>query len=640
MLYGPVNQVSGGCEHKPMHRYGGGPLRVALLGCVAFAGATLAGCQSDTTERIEPGIAAYRDRMVAQQAEQPTPPAAPQPPVARPVAAQAALPEKAALLTQPAVASQPSLEQLLAEFPDPTEAPQVFEKRLADLREEYANRQDQRVVRNYERVVNQANEYLRMVPRAKQVRLSLAECVQRAIEHNYTVRIEAYGPAISETQIVEAEAAFDTQFFLDASYANLDRAVMLGSYPAQSDTRSLTGGFRKLLPTGMQASVGLGQRRYADELPKSSDRWNPNWTSTFVAELRQPLLKGFGLDVNRAQLNIRRTEYEISQDQFLQRVRDTLLAVETAYWQLAQSRRNAAIIAEIVAQNYATYQNMLERLGHDATQVEVENAKSQWQTQYVVFLETVKNVRDAEDRLRNLLNDPNLKLSDDIEIIPTEVPYVAPTIVDQFAEVRTALDRRVEIRSARQRIEAARINTVVAKNTILPQLDVAFQYEVDGLERSADTSFDSMTTNRNISFTVSAQFVYALGERAGRAAYQRARLVEAQAVVGLNQVCDSVVEEVNTAVRTLMVRYEQLPPQYEAVRSADRQLRALQARTQRIDPTYLQTELSGVQQLASARTRLLGVVTDYNLGLIELERAKGTLLDYNNVIVTDVRSGR
>ncbi len=639
MLYGPEQHVSGGIQHQTTHYHGAGTVRVALLGWLV-AGAALAGCRSDSTEPIEPRIAAYRDRMIAQQAEPSAPPAPARPPVARPVAAQAALPEKTALLTQPAVASQPALEQLLAEFPDPSEAPQVFEKRLADLREEYAGRPDQRVVRNYERVVAQANEYLKMLPRPKQVRLSLAECVQRALEHNYTVRIEAYGPAISETQIVEAEAAFDTQFFLDASYANLDRAVIPGAYPAQSDTRALTGGLRKLLPTGMQASVGLGQRRYADALPKSAERWNPNWTSTFLAELRQPLLRGFGLDVNRAPINIRRAEYDISQEQFLQRVRDTLLTVEAAYWQLAQARRNAAIIAEIVAQNFATYQNMLERLGHDATQVEVENAKSQWQTQYVVFLETVKNVRDAEDRLRNLINDPRLKLSDDVEIIPTEVPYVAPTVLDQFAEVRTALDRRAEIRAARRRIEAARISTAAAKNAVLPQLDVAFQYEVEGLERTADDSFDRLTTNRNISFTVSAQFVYALGERAGRAAYQRARLLEAQAVVALNQICDSVVEEVNTAVRTLMVRYEQLPPQYEAVRSADRQLRALQARTQRIDPTYLQTELSGVQQLANARTRLLGVVTDYNLALIELERAKGTLLDYNNVIVTDVRAGR
>ncbi len=639
MLDGPEQHVSGGIQHRTTHYHGAATVRAALVGWLV-AGAALAGCQSDSTEPIEPRIAAYRDRMISQQAEPSPPPAPARPPVARPVAAQAALPEKTALLTQPAVASQPALEQLLAEFPDPSEAPQVFEKRLADLREEYAGRPDQRVVRNYERVVAQANEYLKMLPRPKQIRLSLAECVQRALEHNYTVRIEAYGPAISETQIVEAEAAFDTQFFLDASYANLDRAVIPGAYPAQSDTRALTGGLRKLLPTGMQASVGLGQRRYADALPKSAERWNPNWTSTFVAELRQPLLRGFGLDVNRAQINIRRAEYDISQEQFLQRVRDTLLAVEAAYWQLAQARRNAAIIAEIVAQNFATYQNMLERLGHDATQVEVENAKSQWQTQYVVFLETIKNVRDAEDRLRNLINDPRLKLSDDVEIIPTEVPYVAPTIVDQFAEVRTALDRRAEIRAARRRIEAARIGTAAAKNAVLPQLDVAFQYEVEGLERTADDSFDRLTTNRNISFTVSAQFVYALGERAGRAAYQRARLLEAQAVVALNQICDSVVEEVNTAVRTLMVRYEQLPPQYEAVRSADRQLRALQARTQRIDPTYLQTELSGVQQLANARTRLLGVVTDYNLALIELERAKGTLLDYNNVIVTDVRADR
>ena len=65
--------------------------------------------------------------------------------------------------------------------------------------------------------------------------------------------------------------------------------------------------------------------------------------------------------------------------------------------------------------------------------------------------------------------------------------------------------------------------------------------------------------------------------------------------------------KVNAAVRVLLVRYSQIPPQYEAVQSSDRNLRALQARTPTIDPNFLETELSAVEQLANNRARLLGV---------------------------------
>lgn len=607
--------------------------------------ALLLGCQFESSD-VEKSISAYRDRMLVQHQETALPPTDETPvrrrggPLVQPVAAQSQLPARASLMTQPAATSQPSPADVLDEIPDPVDAPAVAARRLERIRQEEANRPDQRIVRATERVYQQANDYLAMLGRPQQMRLSLSECIQRAIENNYMIRIEAHNPAIAQTQVVEAEAAFDAAFFLDTSWAKRDQATASSFVPGTSDTRAISGGIRKLLPSGMQASVSTGLTRSKNNLPEQYQTLNPSYSTNFITELRQPLLRGFGLDVNRAQININRLSYEISQEAFVQQVRDTLLEVEQTYWQLAQARRRVVIFALSTAQYLVTYQNMVERLDHDATQVEVENSRSRWQSQYVSYLETLKLVRDAEDQLKNVLNDPALKLSDPVEIIPIETPYVAPTVVDHFAEVRTALDRRTEIIQARKRIDQSRISTAAAKNAILPQLDVSFQYEVQGLKDTADNSFDNLTTNRFISYSLGASFVYNFGERAARAAHRRARLQEQQAVVALNQVTDAIVQEVNLDIRTLMVRYDQLPPALESVKAAALNLRALQARTQRIDPSYLQTELSAVEQLASTRSTLLTVITDYNIGIVQLEKAKGTLLDYNNVAVSDVRSSK
>lgn len=608
---------------------------------IASLAVVLLSCQAEERGIDEP-IAAYRDRMLVEHQQEPATPQRPDRtrPLAQPVAAQSRLGQRAALMTQPATASQPAPSDILAQMPDPAEAGDLFQQRLDALRQEQAKRRDQRVVRNYERVVTTANEYLQRVALPRQVRLGLAECIQRALEHNYSIRYEAYNPAISQTQVIEAEAAFDVEFFLDTSWAKQDQATASAFQPSTGDTRSIQGGFRKLLPSGMQTSVSLGQSRSKNDLPPEFQTMNPVYNTSFIASLQQPLLRGFGLDVNRAMINIRKTEHRISYEQFIQKVRDTLVDVESAYWNLARARRTATIIAVSVAQNYHTYRSMVERLDHDATQVEVANSQSRWRSRYVEYLESVKLVRDAEDRLKNLLNDPELMLSDSTEIIPTETPFAAPMALDHFAEVRTALDQRSEIREVRQHIERGRINTAATKNAILPQLDLTFQYEVQGIGASADSSFDNLTTNRFISYSLGASFAYNFGERAARAAWRRARLQESQSVVLLNQVTDGIVEEVNNTIRTLLVRYEQIPPQLDSVRSAVRNLRALQARTQRIDPNYLQTELSAVEQLANTRRTLLGVLIDYNIALIQLEKAKGTLLDYNNVVVTDVQPGR
>ncbi len=607
------------------------------LAIIVVGGLLTGGCHAAIADRqIDTSISSYRDRMLVQHQEQAAEQATPR--GAQPVPWRPDLPAREALMTETGPDAIPTPQEILAQIPDPVEAAQIFEERLSQLRG--APQPDARVIGNYEKVKERALEYLQMVARPEQMRLSLAECVQRAIANNYSIRFEAYNPAISQTQLIEAQAAFDAEFFLDSSWSKLDQATTSAFVPSISDTRAIKGGFRKLLPTGMQVSTYISQQRTKNNMPPEYQLLNPSYSTSFVTAFTQPLLRGFGLDYNRRYILIAQAEHDIARERFIQKVRDTLLNVEQAYWALVEARRTAAILAESVAQNYVTYEGIWQRRLHDATRVELANSRARWRTREVEYQERIKNIRDAEDRLKSLLNDPDLLLSADLELIPTETPLVAALALDQLALVRTALDQRSEIREARRTIDRARIQTAAAKNETLPRLDLSFQYEVQGIGPSADSSFDNLTTNRFISYTVQAQFSYPIGNRARQAAHRRARLQESQSVVNLHAATDTIVNEVNTAVRALVVRHAQIPPQLDAVHAADSNMQAYQARTQKIDPLFLENELSAVERLAQARTTLLAVVTQYNTAIVGLEKAKGTLLDYNNVVVSDLQPER
>lgn len=529
-----------------------------------------------------------------------------------------------------------SAADVLSQMPDPRRAPAIFRQRLDALAA--IPGQEPRVVQTYESVIKYAIEYLQRVHLPTEREMTLSECIRRALQHNFDIRAQSYNPAISQTQLVEAEAAFDAEMFLDFTYVNQDRAVANEFDAGQSEQRITSVGVRQLLPTGMNVSTRVQHTRVFTDF--TFQTINPAYTTAFVTEIRQPLLRGFGLDVNRAQINIAAAQRDISTEQFIQQVRDILLNVETAYWNLVQARRTASILAESVAQNRATYESVLDRADFDATEVEIQNAKSGWDQRVVEFVEAVRSIRDAEDQIKVLLNDPELLLSRQVEIIPSDLPLVSPLQVDQLSDVRTALESRSEIRAARKSIDITRINVGVAKNQLLPQLDLSMTYTVEGVEDSADESLDRMTTNRFRSYTVGLNFSLPIGNRRARSANRRARLQESQAVAQLRSIMDQIVVEVNNAVRLLVVRWVQVPTQVDAVRAAERNLRALQARSQKIDPPYLQTELGAVEQLNNTRTRLLQIVTQYTTAVAQLERAKGTLLDYNNVTVEDVRSPR
>src|SRR5207244_3443338 len=131
-------------------------------------------------------------------------------------------------------------------------------------------------------------------------------------------RIDSFAPAISTAEVVQAEAAFDTAFFLQANRGKTDRPLIDPKLPTpQTDTKVVAGGIRQLLTSGMQVTLtesmtSVGNRGVA--------RVNPIWSNNFVAELRQPLLRNFGIDTNRSQINIRKTERKINEEVFRGRV--------------------------------------------------------------------------------------------------------------------------------------------------------------------------------------------------------------------------------------------------------------------------------------------------------------------------------
>lgn len=598
-----------------------------LLSLAVLSGLAV-GCH-DSLPKTYTQMDAYRARMLGTD---PMPDTLVAASTAEPGGAQQYREVRDALLAEPMPTKQPTIAEILAEVPDPSDAPEVLRRRLAILAEQAI---EQRVVDAYRKVVEKALAYLSEMDRPKDVKLALADAVRQALVHNYSIRSGAYDPAIEGTRLVEAEAAFDAEFFLDVTHSRDDAAFLIESGSEQVEGTRVNGGIRQLLPSGMRAQVGLATQRTFVDNPNLPRDTNPTHLTVFNTSVTQPLLRGFGLAVNRAQIEIARANRRIANWQFEAEVRDRLFDVEALYWQLVQNRRAAAVLAVAVSQNYATYIDLWERRNHDASPVEIANSRSRWQSRYVDYLEAMRVVKDAEDALKNAINDPDLTLAEEVEIIPTDAPMVSPVVLDQFAEVRTALDERSEVRQARESIESLKISTGVAKNQTLPQLDLTFNFESEGLDTSGDEAFDRLRNSEYISYSVSVNFSYPIGNRGREAAHRRARLQEQQAVIQLRQVIDGVVQEVNNAVRAIMVRFSQLAPSYEAVKSAERNLRSLQARASAISPNFLETELSAVESLTTSRTRLLNVLVEYNVSLVELERVKGTLLEYNSVTLID-----
>lgn len=476
------------------------------------------------------------------------------------------------------------------------------------------------------------------IHRPRQVRLSLRDCIARALQNNYGVRAAGYGPAIEATRIVEAEARFDATFFMQLNSNRQDRPSSSQLQGNWSDTRTYGGGVRKLLATGTQIQASYGASRSASDLVFQT--LNPAWFDQFTVEFNQPLLRGFGLDYNRAQIELYRLDRRISLEQFRRNLQETLYNVEQAYWQLHRARTDV-VTSSILLADFERIDRFLEaRKGFDTYPIQRGQVRSRLETRKTEFVALRAAVKTAEDAIKTLLNDPELTLAEDIEIIPTDYFDLEPVLLDRLGEVQAALDNRPELSEAQLTIEKARVAIGVAKNQALPKFDIIFRYIVDGLGDSWDSSFREMNENRFNEYYVGLEFEVPIGNRGPEAAVRRARLQESQAVASQAAQIEKIINEVHTAVRDVQTAYEQLNSSVLATQATQDEVQATRERQLARDPANLEVELNAIERLAGTRNNLTNVLVKYSVALSNLELKKGTLLRYNNIELRDPGEGR
>lgn len=517
-----------------------------------------------------------------------------------------------------------------------------FEKQIAHIPdpEEYRTDAQQKILKSHNAgnktrtiYLNRTIEFIDTIHRPNQITLSLEDVIHRTLANSYAIEVKRFNPAIDTTRVVEAESVFDAIFFTNITKNNVDRPSGSQLTATDLDFFTLSTGIRKLLPTGTQVSARYALNRTKTTL--SFQQINPEYTTNLIAEFRQPLMRGFGLDYNRSLIMITQNDRRVSNWAFQRDVRDTLRNVEEFYWRLMQARRDLVISARVLADFEQILEYLDARRDFDVIPVQLNATQANLEQSRTEFVRRVANVYDAEDRLIAAMNSEDINLADGIEIIPTDFPQLNRIVIDRIAEVQTAIENRREIKEQQLRIANAKLNVLRAKNDELPQLDVSFRTTSAGLAGNSDSAFDQATTTNFIEYFVGVDFEIPIGNRGPRAALMRSNLQHAQQIAAMKQTLEEVILDVNLAVRMLNTTFDQIGPSYESADAREREVESIVARAERKDLNTLNSELSARQSLANSRSAMLNTMVEYSIAIIDLERAKGTLLNYNNVITID-----
>ena len=484
------------------------------------------------------------------------------------------------------------------------------------------------------------------------VRMTLRDIIQRAVANNQEVRVAAYQPAIDETRVTEAQARFDPTFFTNLTYS--DQTVLSPSTentsvdPGSPVTfRGWSGdmGIRQDLQTGgrmeMKYSTAMTHRS-----PESTSgvfgaqtiQPNPFWTSELSLQLTQPLLRDFGYQLNQARISIARNNQAISLLDFRDSLEKTLRDIEDAYWQLVQAEGEVAIADQLLSDTLRTGEILLERIKQDVTRVQLSQTNSFVETRRALLIRARSRVRDFSDQLKQLMNDPELPVSSPVVVLPATVALEEQIRMNLEDLISTGLENRFELGQQLLRMDSANVATKVAKNNLLPQLNVVGSVGVEGLGPEWQDAADNQFTGDHVSWSAGLQFELPFGNRAARAIWKRTLLQRQQAIAQYQALIDKTTLEVKQSLRDVETSWEEIYATRKARFAAADALRAIEQREgggEALTYSFVDLKLTTQQRYAEAQSAEVQSISNYNRALARLEFAKGTLLRYNNIVMEE-----
>jgi outer membrane protein TolC len=489
-----------------------------------------------------------------------------------------------------------------------------------------------------------------------------------------------YDPAILETQIATALSNFDTAFTTSVLWGNntqpFNNGVQGGSlnltgtkFPIVSvnDSATFQMGLSKQTETG--ATLGVVHNINWSYQNSSFLVWPSAYTTNIQLTLTQPLLgsaplpgqpagRPVGLEANRAPIVISRLNADAAVWRFKAEVMASVRSVEQQYWNLAQSHVQlwASDRAVSLAQEILNRENAELVVGR-GTVADVAEAAQRLEQFNLDLVTRTSDVITTERQLRNILGLPP---ADNRRIIPVTPPTEARLEPDWEASLAQMLNFQPDIVQQQILVRVAELQLLIARNQLLPQLNFNALYQLNGLGQQLDSAEAVMTgaALKALNPVIAAQQLHAglqsqagqysnfttwqlgftfqapLGMRSPLANTRQAQYILLRARAYLQQV-------VHQTTHSLARFFLEIDANYKQFKTASR-LRG--AAAQRLDAQRAYYEegritidrfLDAVSQYATAVATEAQYKTTYNISIVALEEAKGTLLAYDNIAVAE-----
>jgi outer membrane protein len=401
---------------------------------------------------------------------------------------------------------------------------------------------------------------------------------------------------------------------------------------------------------GSGGQVSLAFNNSHQSINSVRNAYNPFTSSNLGLTVTQPLLRGFGLSLNRRFINIAKNEQRITSQLFRLQLNTTVYGVIRLYTDLVALNEDVKVKQESVALAEKLFSNTKAQVDEGTlAQIEMTRANALVFSSRQDLINARGLLEEQEAIVKNFLTkrgneDPEVQSAG---IIPTDLlnmpdkEEIRP-IQDLMAE---AMANRPDLLQANLQLENFQIGLKGAHNAVLPQVDLVGVAQNNGLSGTlnplapgADPTFvggyggilDQLFTRKYPTYAIGVQVTLPVHNRIAQADLARDELQLKQSQIRQRQLLNQArlqVEDAVIAMRRARASYE------TAVQARVLQQQSLEAEQAKFE-VGASTSFFVIQyenMLAQSKSTEVAAKSAYMKARAALQFATGAILEENQI---------
>jgi outer membrane protein TolC len=465
-------------------------------------------------------------------------------------------------------------------------------------------------------------------------RLSLEDCIQRALQKNLDLQIARYGPPMAVLDLKGSYGGYDPSFSISGDHAfsmsggGFNSSLGTITAATTSDQNAFNSSLGGLTPWGLNYTLSGNISESYGSGGSDSTPFDQSGGGASI-KMTQPLLKNFWIDSTRLNIRVAKNRVKYSELTLKQQIMQTVTTVENAYYDLIYNRENVVVQQKAVelAQQLVTENKKRVEVGAMAP-LEEQQAESQAASSLATLIAAKSTLAVQEHLLKQLVTDQYSK-SAHVTLEPAGT-LAAPR---QFFDLRDSwskgLTQRPDLLQAKLDIERQGITLKYNYNQLFPELDLfgSYGHNASGssLQEFSD-AFDTIGRGSRPTYTYGAQLTFPIPNTSARATYRKSKLTMEQLVLTLKKLEQTIMVQIDNDIKQAESSFQQVGATRTAREYAAAALDAEQKKLESGKSTTY-TVLQMQRDLTLARGNEIQALDTYNKALAQLSLDEATTLD-------------